>query len=62
MREETADKLVDYCIWGFLLVALLPLVAVTARPLSPQSKSLLDWITGPEGQDLLARAGYVPLR
>ena len=37
-------------------------LAVTARPLSPQSKSLLDWITGPEGQDLLERVGYVPLR
>jgi len=38
-----------------------PLLAVTARPLSPQTKSLLDWILGPEGQDLIARAGYVPL-
>ena len=39
-----------------------PVLAVTARPLSPQSKSLLDWILGPEGQDLIARIGYVPLR
>ena len=40
----------------------VPLLAVTARPLSPQSRSLLDWITGPEGQDLLERVGYVPLQ
>jgi len=40
----------------------VPLLAVTARPLSPQSENLLEWITGPEGQDLLERAGYVPLR
>jgi phosphate transport system substrate-binding protein len=37
------------------------LLAVTARPLSPESKNLLDWITGPEGQELLERVGYVPL-
>jgi phosphate transport system substrate-binding protein len=37
-------------------------LAVTARPLNPQSKSLIDWILGPEGQDLIARIGYVPLR
>jgi phosphate transport system substrate-binding protein len=40
----------------------VPMLAVTARPLSAESKSLLDWITGPEGQDLLERVGYVPLR
>jgi phosphate transport system substrate-binding protein len=39
----------------------VPLLAVTARPLSPQGKSLLDWITGPEGQELLERIGYAPL-
>ena len=39
----------------------VPVLAVTARPLSPQSKKLLDWILGPEGQNLLARVGYVPL-
>jgi phosphate transport system substrate-binding protein len=39
----------------------MPLVAVTARPLSPQSRSLLDWILGHEGQSLLAQVGYVPL-
>jgi phosphate transport system substrate-binding protein len=39
----------------------VPILAVTARPLSPQSQSLLDWILGPEGRELLKRAGYVPL-
>jgi phosphate transport system substrate-binding protein len=39
----------------------MPLLAVTARPLSAESKNLLDWITGPEGQELLERVGYVPL-
>jgi phosphate transport system substrate-binding protein len=38
------------------------LLAVTAGPLSAESKRLLDWITGPEGQSLLERVGYVPLR
>jgi phosphate transport system substrate-binding protein len=41
---------------------IMPLLAVTARPLSPQSTTLLDWILGPEGQALLERVGYVPLR
>ena len=40
----------------------VPLLTVTARPLSAESTKLLDWITGPEGQDLLERVGYVPLR
>jgi phosphate transport system substrate-binding protein len=40
----------------------VPLLAVTARPLSPQGTSLLTWIIGPEGQDLLERVGHVPLR
>jgi phosphate transport system substrate-binding protein len=40
----------------------VPVLAVTARPLSPQGKNLLDWILSPEGQDLLKRVGYVPLR
>jgi len=39
----------------------MPVVAVTAKPLSPQDKSLLDWILGPEGQTLLARVGSMPL-
>ena len=41
---------------------IVPIVAVTARPLSPESQSLIDWILGSEGQDLLARVGYVPLQ
>ena len=40
----------------------VPLLAVTARPLSAQGKNLLDWILGPEGQALLKRVGYVPLQ
>ncbi len=40
----------------------VPLLAVTARSLSPQSRALLDWILGPEGQNLLAKVGYIPLR
>jgi phosphate transport system substrate-binding protein len=40
----------------------VPLLAVTARPLSPQSRNLIDWIVGPEGQNLLDRVGYVPIR
>lgn len=38
------------------------LVAVTCRPLSPESQALLDWLTGPEGQALIAKTGYAPLR
>ncbi|MDR1242961.1 MAG: substrate-binding domain-containing protein [Deltaproteobacteria bacterium] len=37
------------------------LLAVTAGPPGAESKSLLDWIIGPEGQSLLERVGYVPL-
>ncbi|MDR2801437.1 MAG: substrate-binding domain-containing protein, partial [Desulfovibrio sp.] len=37
------------------------LVAVTCRPLSRESQALLDWLTGPEGQALIAKTGYVPL-
>lgn len=39
----------------------VPLLAVTARPLSPESRQLIDWITGPEGQTLVSRTGYIPL-
>ena len=37
------------------------LLAVTCRPASPETKTLLSWLRGPEGQDLVARVGYVPL-
>jgi len=38
-----------------------PFVAVTCRPLSKESKALLDWILSPEGQALVAKTGYVPV-
>lgn len=38
------------------------LVAVTARPLSQQSQGLLNWMLSAEGQNLVERAGYVPLQ
>lgn len=38
----------------------LPLVMLTCRPLSPESKALRDWIISPEGQGLIAKAGYAP--
>jgi len=39
----------------------VPVVAVTARPLSPEASLLLEWILSPQGQELVARTGYVPL-
>ena len=41
---------------------IVPLVIVSCRPLSRESKELIDWITGVEGQALIARTGYVPLQ
>ncbi len=40
---------------------VVPLLAVTARPPSPESRQLIDWIVGAEGQALVRRTGYVPL-
>jgi ABC-type phosphate transport system substrate-binding protein len=40
---------------------IVPLVVVSCRPLSRESKELLDWITSAEGQSLITRTGYVPL-
>ncbi len=37
------------------------LVAMTARPLSLQSQSLMGWILGPEGQKIIEKVGYVPI-
>ncbi len=37
------------------------IAAVTARPLSPESKKLLKWLQGPKGQALLEQVGYVGL-
>lgn len=39
----------------------VPLLAVTARPLDTEARQLLDWMTGPEGQALVKRTGYIPL-
>jgi len=36
-------------------------VAVHARPLSLESRNLLDWLTGREGQALIQKIGYVPI-
>ena len=47
-------------IWSEAYPFTIPLVAVTARTLSPQNKLLLDWICSSEGQDLLEQMGYVP--
>ncbi|MBQ4133188.1 MAG: substrate-binding domain-containing protein [Desulfovibrionaceae bacterium] len=41
---------------------IIPLVAVTLRPRSPQTQALIDWLTGPEGQALIKNTGYVPLK
>ena len=41
---------------------IVPLVIVTCHPLSRESKELIDWITSPEGQALIANTGYVPLQ
>ena len=38
------------------------LVAVTCRPLSARSQELLDWVLSPEGQALIAKTGYVPIK
>jgi phosphate transport system substrate-binding protein len=35
--------------------------AVTARPLSPESREFIDWLVGSEGQDLINRTGYTPV-
>ena len=39
----------------------VPFMAVTVRPLSPESEKLLEWMTGHEGRDLIRRTGYTPL-
>ena len=36
-------------------------VMVSCRPLSDESKALMDWILGAQGQELIAKTGYVPL-
>lgn len=39
----------------------VPLVAVSKTPVQKEAEVLLRWMCGPEGQDLISRAGYVPL-
>ena len=39
----------------------LPIVMLTCRPLSPESKALRDWLLSPEGQALIAKTGFAPL-
>ena len=38
----------------------LPLCMVSCRPLSAESRAFRDWLLGPEGRDLIRRAGYLP--
>ena len=38
----------------------LPLCMVTCRPLSDEGRAFRDWLLGPEGRDLIRRAGYLP--
>ena len=38
----------------------VPILAITARPPSRETQSLLDWIVSPEGQYLLEDSGHVP--
>ena len=35
--------------------------AVHCGPLSPQAQNLLNWVTSPQGQQLVQKTGYVPL-
>lgn len=39
----------------------VPVVMVTCRPPSAEARDLQAWILGPEGQALLAKAGYTPI-
>jgi phosphate transport system substrate-binding protein len=38
-----------------------PLAAITAGTENPNAQKLIDWFLSPQGQDLIGRAGYVPL-
>ena len=38
----------------------LPLCMLTCRPLSAEGRAFRDWLLGPEGRDLIRRAGYLP--
>lgn len=39
---------------------ILPLCMISCRPLSDESRAFRDWLLGPEGRDLIRRAGYLP--
>ena len=38
----------------------LPLCLISCRPLDAESRAFRDWLLGPEGRDLIRRAGYLP--
>ena len=38
----------------------LPLCMISCRPLSAEGRAFRDWLRGPEGRDLIRRAGYLP--
>ncbi|WP_300709179.1 substrate-binding domain-containing protein [uncultured Desulfovibrio sp.] len=38
----------------------LPLCLITCRPLNREGHAFRDWLLGPEGRDLIRRAGYLP--
>ena len=38
----------------------LPLCLISCRPLDEDSRAFRDWLLGPEGRDLIRRAGYLP--
>ena len=38
----------------------LPLCMIACRPLSAEGRAFRDWLLGPEGRDLIRRAGYLP--
>ena len=33
---------------------------ISCRPLDAESRAFRDWLLGPEGRDLIRRAGYLP--
>ena len=38
----------------------LRLCMISCRPLDAESRAFRDWLLGPEGRDLIRRAGYLP--
>ncbi|WP_297229751.1 substrate-binding domain-containing protein [uncultured Desulfovibrio sp.] len=39
---------------------IVPLCLIACRPLDDDSRAFRDWLLGPEGRDLIRRAGYLP--